>query len=218
MFLRYLRVLLSKSFYHHCRLTSPMLGPRRYGAACPFFILISGLVFCCISSPVQVSSPGPFPSSQEDSFQYTTNMFYRHFLACALTCLLPLYVSNAQVSAATPVCLQSRSSTDPVAAALQSSVDSDKSVKKACDPSTQQIRVTPWTHTFYALDNYLFFNTSLQDLPSIGTPASTPTSYPGNQECAYYFNAIISLCLIQEKFWGGWIESKGLNYSSEYSK
>lgn len=172
----------------------------------------------CISSLVHISSPRHLPLSQEDFFHYTLNMFYPYFFACALTCLLPLYVSNAQVSAATPVCLQSRTSTDPVAAALQSSVDSDKSIQKACDPSTQQIRVTPWTHTFYALDDYLFFNSSLQDLPSIGTPASTPTSYPGNQECAYNFNAIVSLCLIQEKFWGGWIESKGLNYSSEYSK
>lgn len=155
-----------------------------------------------------------------------------HFFAWSWTCLLPLQArgSNAQgsttvataslqeSSTANPICLQSRSSANSVPAAIQSSVTSDNSINKACDPSTQQIEVIPWTHTFYVLDNYLFFNISLQDLPSISTPTSTPTSYPGNQNCIVAFNAIFSSCVSSRNISGGWIESNGLNYSSKWSK
>ncbi len=159
-------------------------------------------------------------------------MYIFHSLAWSLTCLLLLQAreSNAQSSTrpatvslqgsstASPICLQSRSSVDSVAATIQLSVASDNSINKACDPSTQQIRVVPWTHTFYVLNNYLFFNISLQDLPNISTPTSTPTSYSGNQNCILVFNAIFSSCVSSRNFWGGWIESKDLNYSSKCSK
>jgi len=159
-------------------------------------------------------------------------MYCFHSLAWSLTCLLPLQARGSNVqgstiaataslqasSTANPICLQSRTSTDPVAAAIQSSITSDNSINKACDPSTQQIRVIPWTHTFYALDSYYFFNSSLQELPSISTPTSTPTSYPDSQNCILNFNAIFSSCVSSQNFWGGWIESNGLNYSSKCSK
>ena len=159
-------------------------------------------------------------------------MYFIHSLAWSLTCLLALQArrSNAQgsttastaslqeSSTANPICFQSRSSTDSVPAAIQSSVTSDNSINKACDPSTQQISVIPWTHTFYVLDSYLSFNISLQDLPSISAPISTPTSYPGNQNCILAFNAIVSSCVSSRNFSGGWIESNGLNYSSKCSK
>ena len=159
-------------------------------------------------------------------------MYFFHSLAWSLTCLLPLQArgSNAQLSTtpatvspqesstASPICLQPRSSIDSVAATIQSSVTSDNSINKACDPSTQQVHVIPWTHASYILDNYLFFNISLQDLPSVSTPTSTPTSYPGNQNCIFVFNAIFTSCVSSRNFWGGWIESNGLNYSSKCSK
>ena len=159
-------------------------------------------------------------------------MHFFHSIAWSLTCLLPLQargsitqssttaatVSLQESSTANPICLQSRSSADPGAAAIQSSVTSDNSINKACDPSTQQISVIPWTHTFCVLDNYLFFNISLQDLPSISALTSTPTSYSGNQNCILAVNAIVSSCVSSRNFSGGWIESNGQNYSSKYSK
>ena len=54
-----------------------------------------------------------------------------------------------------------------VAAGIQLSMASDSSIYKACDSSTEQIRVIPMIHIFYMLDNYLYLNISLRDLPSI---------------------------------------------------
>ena len=157
-------------------------------------------------------------------------MYFIHSLAWSLACLLALQARGSQgsttastaslqeSSTANPICFQSRSSTGSVPFAIQSSVTSDNSINKACDPSTQQISVIPWTHTFYVLDDYLFFNISLQDLPSISAPTSTPSSYPGNQNCILAFNAILASCVSNRNFSGGWVESNGLNYSSKCSK
>lgn len=145
---------------------------------------------------------------------YTITMYFVYSFAWSLTCLIPLQArgSNAQdsttaatvsmreSSTANPICFQSRSSADSVPAMIQSSMSSDNSINKACDPSTQQSGVIPWTHTFYVLDNYLLFNISLQDLPSISAPTSTPTSYPGNQNCILAFNAIVSSCVSSRSF------------------
>ena len=117
---------------------------------------------------------------------------------------------------ASPTCLQPRAPTNPLAAAIQSSVASDNAVNKACDPSTQNIGTLPWAHTFYTPTDYYFLNTSLQDLPRVSIPTNTPSSYPANQGCIQNLNAVFSSCVINQNFWGGWIESNGVNYSSKY--
>ena len=165
-------------------------------------------------------------------YHYTKTMYEFQSLAWSFTCLLLLQARASNIAASTiattaslqesstasPICLQSLPPTNSVAAAIQSSVTNDLSINKACDPSTQQNRVIPWNHVFYSIDKHLYFNISLQDLSSIGSPSSMPTSYPGNRDCILAFNAIFFSCVISRKSWGGWVESKGLNYSSKCAK
>lgn len=112
----------------------------------------------------------------------------------------------ASSSAVPPSCIQSRSPTASSAAAIQSSIASDNTLSKACDAPTQQwVSVSSTTQIFYALDSSYFFNISL--------PAGV-TSAPPSQDCTNNFNTILSSCVMSRNFWGGWIVSNGMNYSS----
>ena len=112
----------------------------------------------------------------------------------------------ASSSAIPPSCIQSRAPTASSAAAIQSSLASDATISKACDPSIQQwVSGSGTTQTYYALDSAYFFNISL---------AAGVTSRPASQDCANNFNAILSSCVVSRDYWGGWIVSNGMNYSS----
>lgn len=128
---------------------------------------------------------------------------------------LPSTTSSQPSSTSSPTCLQPRSPTDPNAAALQSSAASDDSISKACNPSNGHISTVPWAHTFYVLNNAYYFNTSLQDMPIIGTPSSVPSGVAGSQDCSNSFRTILSSCITAQTFWGGWMEKNGVNYTSK---
>ena len=123
--------------------------------------------------------------------------------------------SSQPSSTSSPTCLQPRSPTDPNAAALQSSAASENSISKACNPSNRHISTVPWAHTFYALNNTYYFNTSLQDMPILSAPSSVPSGIAGSQDCSNSFRAILSSCVTAQTFWGGWIEKNGVNYTSK---
>ena len=128
---------------------------------------------------------------------------------------LPSTTSSQPSSTSSPTCLQPRSPTDPNAAALQSSAASDNSISKACNPSNRHISTVPWAHTFYALNNAYYFNTSLQDMPILSAPTSVPSGVAGSQDCSNSFRAILSSCITAQTFVGGWIENNGVNYTSK---
>ena len=128
---------------------------------------------------------------------------------------LPSTTSSQPSSTSSPTCLQPRSPTDPNAAVLQSLAASDNSIGKACNPSTWHISNVPWAHTFYAFNNAYYFNTSLQHLPILSTPNSVPSGVAGSQDCSNSFRAILSFCTVVQTFWGGWIETNGVNYTSK---
>ena len=118
-------------------------------------------------------------------------------------------------STSSPTCDHPRSPTDPNVAALQASVASDTPINKACNPSYRNVSSVPWTHTFYALNDVYYFNTSLQDVPSVSAPSSIPSGVPRSEDCTSSFNAIFSSCVTVQSFWGGWVERSGINYTSE---
>lgn len=128
---------------------------------------------------------------------------------------LPSTTFSQPSSTSSSTCLQPRSPTDPNAAALQSSAASDDSISKACNPSNRHISTVPWAHTFYALNNTYYFNTSLQDMPILSTPNSVPSSVGGSQDCSNSFRTILSSCTTAQTFWGGWMENNGVNYTSK---
>jgi len=123
---------------------------------------------------------------------------------------------GAQASAASnTTCSRLRTSEDPSAAAIRSSVAGDDAVRKACDPSTQQTRNAPWAHTFYTLNNHYFFNSSRQGLLNISMPSNIPSRVPGSQDCINAFNTILSSCVTSQNYLGGWTEKGAVNYTSE---
>ena len=123
--------------------------------------------------------------------------------------------SSQPSSTSSPTCLQPRSPTDPNAAALQSLAASDHFISKACNPSNRHNSTVPWAHTFYALNNTYYFNTSLQDMPILSTPNSVPSGVAGSKDCSNSFRVILSSCTTAQTFWGGWMEKSGVNYTSK---
>ena len=206
----------------YARLTRSLLNPRNL---CRCHAI---LWFNCISSLNHLLSRNNFCFSPGVPLDSST-MYQSSSLTWSTIWLFSLQASSSSASSfatiatpslqalstASPICLQPRRSTDPVAATIQSSVIGDNSIAKACTSSTQQIGVIPSTHTFYTFDNSYYFNTSLQNLSSTGNSSGTPSSYPGSQICVNNLNAIFSACVIGRNFWGGWTESHTVNYTSQ---
>ena len=159
-------------------------------------------------------------------FEYFCFILFLHILGISAAApnpnAIPIPVNSVATttrppsSTPAPVCLQPRTSTEPTVSALQSSLASDDSINKACDPKTQKIGDRPFKHVYYAGDAYYFLNSSLENLPIISSPTATPTSFPGNRICIDSLNAIFSSCVTPQKFLGGWMEVVGVNYSSEW--
>ena len=124
--------------------------------------------------------------------------------------------ASSQVSStSSPTCVHPHSPTDLDVAALQASVASDIPISQACNPSYRNVSSVPWTHTFYALNNSYYFNTSRKDISSVSAPSSIPSGVPGSEDCSSSFNAIFSTCVTVQSFWGGWVGKSGINYTSK---
>ena len=123
--------------------------------------------------------------------------------------------SSQPPSMSSPTCIQPRSLTDPNEAALQSLVASNTSMSRVCNPKNRHESTDPWAHTFYALNNTYYFNISLQDKSTLGTPNSVPSGVTVGQDCSNSFRTILSSCTTAQTFWGGWIANNGVNYTSK---
>ena len=112
---------------------------------------------------------------------------------------------TTQTTATSPTCLQPRSTTDPTADKIQSVITSDDSITKACTPEQ---RVDVSTGSYYALNKAYYFNVSLDVSGSL-------VNSPSLSDCSDSFKLLLSSCISSQDFWGGWIVSSGVNYTSK---
>ncbi|KAL8836757.1 MAG: hypothetical protein Q9170_002786 [Blastenia crenularia] len=116
-------------------------------------------------------------------------------------------VSDRLPTATGPTCIQTRSPDDPQASDINSTVQDDDTISKACDVTTQQTTTLGLLSViYYGLDNLYFFNIS-HNVNAVSRPVASPNLCPDT------FNDIFSTCVINQNFWGGWVMDGGTNRS-----
>lgn len=101
-----------------------------------------------------------------------------------------------------PTCLQSRASSDPDGARIFAAIVRDNAVFKACNSPFGTIDKGSST-SYYIFNGDYTFNSSFK----AGSSGLKVTS------CVVNFNTILSNCIENGNFWGGWLFAGGSNFS-----
>ena len=102
-------------------------------------------------------------------------------------------------------CLQTRAPSDPAGSVISGLIAQNLTVNKACNSSSATIDTASLT-SFYVANGDYTFNYSF--------PAGS-SGLPNTTTCVLAFNTILSQCVDNGNFWGGWQTNSGSNFSSE---
>ena len=112
-----------------------------------------------------------------------------------------------------PVCVQPRSPSDPLAVRIAARIANEKSISKACSVTDQNVTTiannngSTLSVIYYGINDAYFFNTSHNSM-HVSRPVVGPAF------CSDTFTSIFNACVTGSKFWGGWIVVDGTNHSS----
>ena len=115
----------------------------------------------------------------------------------------PAPVTTTPSSTKLATCLQRRTSTDPAGLAISRALQRSDTVSKACNATYVTIDAAA-SASYYISDGGYTFNSSFQVRSS--SLQTTP--------CIIGFNTVLTDCVENDNFWGGWWANAGSNFSS----
>ena len=105
---------------------------------------------------------------------------------------------------ASPTCFQPRASNDPPGSQIIWALTNASAVTYACNNATAQ----------HPINNTFHYPTGGYSFDIAHSRSSDPNSDPvQTQNCSQQFQSIISICILQRSFWGGWIQIGSANWS-----